>query len=98
MPTEWYHRIVSAEPVTRGTKSFAFEVPEEYIDGPAKDVLISIQAAFIRPKWTLVFVDHNVMIQFHVMQASHTFEPSQLAPGSSVCIYFACSTPLTHCN
>ncbi|KAJ7439756.1 hypothetical protein FB451DRAFT_1377796, partial [Mycena latifolia] len=68
MPMAWYRQIVSQPPVHRGEKSYAFIIPEEYIDGPAGEHVISIQAAFIRPIWTLVFADHNVIIQFHLMQ------------------------------
>ncbi|KAJ6629795.1 hypothetical protein B0H10DRAFT_1985398 [Mycena sp. CBHHK59/15] len=46
------------------------------------DRIISIQAAFIRPEYTLIFVDHNSMIQFHVMHMSNDFGPDQLTPGS----------------
>ncbi|KAJ7754068.1 hypothetical protein B0H16DRAFT_1833192 [Mycena metata] len=87
MPTEWYQNIVSRPPVPRGEKSFAFVVPSEYVDGPARQLLISIQAAFVRPEWTLVFVDHNVMIQFQLMQVSESFLPSDLTPTSKVIFY-----------
>ncbi|KAJ7359970.1 hypothetical protein DFH08DRAFT_801726 [Mycena albidolilacea] len=84
IPTEWYKKIVSNPPVPRGKKSFAYQIPYEFIDGPARDRLISLQAAFVRPEWTLVFVDHNVMIQFHLMQVSASFLPSHLEPGSKI--------------
>ncbi|KAJ7159319.1 hypothetical protein C8R43DRAFT_1234061 [Mycena crocata] len=84
IPTEWYHRITSSTPVSRGEKSFAFPIPDEYIDGPLSDRIISIQAAFIRPKWTLIFVDHNVMIQLHLMQMSSVFTRADIAPKSAV--------------
>ncbi|KAJ7754054.1 hypothetical protein B0H16DRAFT_1833154 [Mycena metata] len=84
MPTEWYQNIVSRPPVPRGEKSFAFVVPSEYVDGPARQLLISIQAAFVRPEWTLVFVNHNVMIQFQLMQVSESFLPSDLTPTSKI--------------
>ncbi|KAJ7697852.1 hypothetical protein B0H17DRAFT_1130132 [Mycena rosella] len=67
-----------------GEKSKAFVVPAEYNDGPAEHLLLSIQAAFIRPKWTLIFVDHNVFITFHLMQASKIFVPQDLEPGSAI--------------
>ncbi|KAJ7432224.1 hypothetical protein B0H11DRAFT_1940841 [Mycena galericulata] len=81
MPSSFYHQIVSQPPIARGEKSYAFLVPDELVDGPpVGGRKISIQAEFIRPEWTLVFVDHNVMIQFHVMQIwpflwSHTRGP-----------------------
>ncbi|KAJ7700953.1 hypothetical protein B0H16DRAFT_1902854 [Mycena metata] len=82
MPTEWYQEIVSKPPVHRGKKSFAYIMPDEYVDGPAHGCLISLQAAFVCPEWTLVFVDHQVFIQFHLMQLSDSFLPSDLQPGS----------------
>ncbi|KAK7001646.1 hypothetical protein R3P38DRAFT_3326957 [Favolaschia claudopus] len=85
MPTKMYLDIVSEPPVPRGEKSFAFRIPAKHIDGPVKTgQLISIQAAFIRPKWTLVFVDHNVMIQFHLMRLSDDFQPADLNPKSTI--------------
>lgn len=67
MPTEDYHTIVAGTPVPRGKKSLAFPIPLDLIDGPAKDAMITIQMAFIRPDWTLVFVDHQCMMAYHVM-------------------------------
>ncbi|KAJ7114397.1 hypothetical protein C8R44DRAFT_881241 [Mycena epipterygia] len=89
MPTAWYHRIVSASRVPRGCKSRAFAIPNEFIDGPVNtkpgsDLKISIQAAFIRPNWTLVFVDHNMMISFHLMQMSDSFSREDLNPASFI--------------
>ncbi|KAJ7490481.1 hypothetical protein FB451DRAFT_1361348 [Mycena latifolia] len=84
MPTAWYRQIVSQPPAHRGEKSYAFIIPGEYIDGPAGEHVISIQAAFIQPIWTLVFADHNVIIQFHLMQFSGNFVPGDIHPGSSI--------------
>ncbi|KAJ6595067.1 hypothetical protein DFH09DRAFT_1136116 [Mycena vulgaris] len=93
LPTRWYTTITSQTPVKRGAKSRAFPIPSEYIldsDAPSKEGhIISIQAAFIRPKWTLVFVDHNVLITFHLMQASPAFLPSHIEPGSTSKIWLA---------
>ncbi|KAJ7181277.1 hypothetical protein C8R46DRAFT_1187422 [Mycena filopes] len=83
IPTSWYHTIVGQPPVERGKKSFAFPVPDEFVDGPLGGRIISIQAAFIRPKYTLIFVDHNVMIQFHVMQI-RTSPEGNMVPGSPI--------------
>ncbi|KAJ6603378.1 hypothetical protein DFH09DRAFT_1124289 [Mycena vulgaris] len=87
LPTRWYTTITSQMPVKCGEKSRAFPIPSEYIldsDALSKEGhIISIQAAFIRPKWTLVFVDHNVLITFHLMQASPAFLPSHIEPGST---------------
>ncbi|KAJ7035751.1 hypothetical protein C8F04DRAFT_1341690 [Mycena alexandri] len=82
IPIEWCRQIVSAPTVPRGSKSQAYAVPDEYIEGPATDRLISIQAAFIRPEYTLLFVDHNVMIQFHLMQTRAAFTSRDLVPTS----------------
>ncbi|KAJ7631609.1 hypothetical protein DFH06DRAFT_1337586 [Mycena polygramma] len=82
MPTEWYRRIVSEPPIHRGEKSYAYPIPPEYIDGPSGARMISIQAAFIKPKYTLVFVDHNVMIRLHLMQMPSAFTFQDLEPGS----------------
>ncbi|KAJ7698850.1 hypothetical protein B0H16DRAFT_1705916 [Mycena metata] len=75
--------IVNTPTVQRGSKSQAYPVPNEYIDGPANGVVISIQAAFIRPEYTLIFCDHNVMIQFHLMQMPPGFSAQDLDPASS---------------
>ncbi|KAF8190357.1 hypothetical protein K438DRAFT_2018693 [Mycena galopus ATCC 62051] len=82
IPTEQYRRIVSEPTVLRGTKSQAYVIPDEYIDGPAKQRLLSLQAAFIRPEYTLLFVDHNVLITFHLMQMAPSFTSRDLRPGS----------------
>ncbi|KAJ7136324.1 hypothetical protein C8R43DRAFT_1132482 [Mycena crocata] len=85
IPTEWYKAITSASVVRRGVKSWAYSVPDSFVDGPPRsDRVISIQAAFIRPKWTLIFCDHNSLIQFHLMRAGSTFIPSHMEPGSSI--------------
>ncbi|KAJ7800060.1 hypothetical protein B0H14DRAFT_2901324, partial [Mycena olivaceomarginata] len=75
MPTKMYHDIISQTPVLRGKKSFSYPIPAKYIDGPKleTDRVILIQAAFIRPNYTLVFTDHNVMIQFHLMHVADNF-------------------------
>ncbi|KAJ7106431.1 hypothetical protein C8R43DRAFT_1140555 [Mycena crocata] len=82
IPTPMYRHIVSQEPVRRGEKSYAYPIPDEYVDGPATGCKITIQAAFIRPNYTLLFVDHNSMIQLHVMQMPERFTPDALQPGS----------------
>ncbi|KAJ7467278.1 hypothetical protein B0H11DRAFT_2197385 [Mycena galericulata] len=62
----------------------AYLIPDEFIDGPGTGRKISIQAAFIRPEYTFIFSDHNVMITFHLMQLAPSFFPVHLAPGSAV--------------
>lgn len=86
MPTKVYQDIISQTPVLRGEKSFSYPIPAKYIDGPKleTDRVISIQAAFIRPDYTLVFADHNVMIQFHLMRVTDSFVPADLNPHSNV--------------
>ncbi|KAJ7115349.1 hypothetical protein C8R44DRAFT_794511 [Mycena epipterygia] len=85
IPTTWYKEIISAPTVPRGVKNQAFSIPNKYIDGPPKnrpgsDLRISIQAAFIRPNWTLIFVDPIATITFHLMQVSESFHPAHLEP------------------
>jgi hypothetical protein len=59
----------------------AFPVSEVFCVGPPGcSTMVSIQAAFRRPDWTLIFVDHNVMITFHIMHFRqyppiHYFQP-----------------------
>ncbi|KAJ7234501.1 hypothetical protein B0H12DRAFT_1142729 [Mycena haematopus] len=85
MPTTMYRAIVSQPDVQRGEKSRAYQIPPEFCKGPpGAPSLISIQAAFIRPNWTLVFCDHNVMITFHVMRLRPNFRPEFLQPGSQL--------------
>ncbi|KAJ7703483.1 hypothetical protein B0H14DRAFT_3029517, partial [Mycena olivaceomarginata] len=86
MPTKMYQDIISQTPVLRGEKSFSYPIPAEYIDGPEleTDRVISIQAAFIRPDYTVVFADHNGMIQFHLMRVADSLVPADLNPHSNV--------------
>ncbi|KAJ7877069.1 hypothetical protein B0H14DRAFT_3130263 [Mycena olivaceomarginata] len=82
IPTQMYRWIVSQEPVPRGETSYAYPIKDEDVDGPATGCKVSIQAAFIRPEYTLIFVDHNSLIQFHVMQMPERFTADDLRPGS----------------
>ncbi|KAJ7277035.1 hypothetical protein C8J57DRAFT_1466352 [Mycena rebaudengoi] len=83
--TDWYRKIVSLDPVQRGEKSNAYRIPADYLVGtPTESSLVSIQAAFICPEWTLIFVDHNVMITFHLMQASPLLTIKDLIPSSPI--------------
>lgn len=80
-----YDRIVQSPPVNRGKKSKTFNIPPELWDGlPNVQGQVSIQAAFRCPDWTLVFVDHNVMLTFHVMALRRPCTPEDLIPGSIV--------------
>ncbi|KAJ7845732.1 hypothetical protein B0H14DRAFT_2584555 [Mycena olivaceomarginata] len=76
MPTKVYQDIISQTPVLRGEKSFSYPIPAKYIDGPKleTDRVISI----------LVFADHNVMIQFHLMRVTDSFVPADLNPHSNI--------------
>lgn len=56
-----------------GVKSCGYLVPSKYHCGVAgAKVLVTIQAAFIRPEWVLIFLDHNSMITFHVTRIKAT--------------------------
>ncbi|KAK7015890.1 fatty acid synthase alpha subunit Lsd1 [Paramarasmius palmivorus] len=68
--TAHYNSIVGGQLSNRGEKGKAFQVPPNLIFGPPRNtpLQITIQAAFIRPDWTLIFVDHQVFITFHVMR------------------------------
>ena len=69
IPTKIYSDIVSAPLQKRGQKSHAYGIPSHLFDGPPNvKGQISIQMAFIRPDWTLIFADHNVMISFQGMR------------------------------
>ena len=60
-------------------------MPQQYWDGlESVQGLVSIQAAFRCTDWTLLFVDHNVMITFHVMALKKPCMPEDLTPGSTV--------------
>ncbi|THV04077.1 hypothetical protein K435DRAFT_791264 [Dendrothele bispora CBS 962.96] len=70
IPTPQYRTIVSQKTVKRGEKGKAYEVPHEFVHGPRRSspLLVSIQAAFVRPDWTLLFVDHQCFITFHIFR------------------------------
>lgn len=85
IPTEVYLKITTSPPVQRGKKSKTFLIPEDLYDGPPNSLgQVSIQAAFISPEWTLIFVDHNVMITFHVMALHYAVTKDDLLPTSKV--------------
>lgn len=91
MPTNMYKTIVESKPVPRGDKSKAFRVPQDLHDGPNDSVTITIQMAFVRPDWTLIFADHNSMITFHLMRLRRPFTASEFRPGSKVCVSTYCA-------
>ncbi|KAL0567247.1 fatty acid synthase alpha subunit Lsd1 [Marasmius crinis-equi] len=84
LPTKKYQQIIALPTVKRGEKGTAFQVPSDYIIGPERTepLKISIQAAFVRPQWTLLFVDHQVFITFHVMRLWRCGTAKDLKPGS----------------
>jgi hypothetical protein len=51
--------------------------------------MVSIQMAIVRPDWTSIFCDHNVMIFFHVMRLKRSCVPSDFWPGSMVSHIFS---------
>jgi hypothetical protein len=72
-------------PVLQGKKIKTFIIPLEIFDGPSGMVgQISIQVAFICPDWTLIFIDHNVMITFYIMALHHPISKADLEPSSRV--------------
>ncbi|KAF5348274.1 hypothetical protein D9756_010448 [Leucocoprinus leucothites] len=88
IPTSVYKEITSASPVKRGTKSWVFKIPPSHWSGPPDlSSLVSIQAAFVRPDWTLIFCDHNVMITFHVMAIRRSIDSSDFEPDSPLWPY-----------
>ena len=63
-----YKVITSKDPVKHGKKSFAFVVLLKYCDSSKGiPVKASIQATFMHLEWTLLFLDQNVMIPFHIV-------------------------------
>jgi hypothetical protein len=84
-----YDDIVSHTPVNKGKTSKAFAIPSKYWDGlPGTSGYMSIQAAFRCQDWTLLFIDHNVMITFHVMGLRQPCKREDLEPGSLVSFIF----------
>ncbi|KAJ7607309.1 hypothetical protein FB45DRAFT_877753 [Roridomyces roridus] len=82
MPTEMYRRIVS-QPTRQRRSGLAFPVSPDCISGPKReDILLTIQAAFVRPKYTLVFVDHQSFIGFTLIRMASHFTLDDLEPTS----------------
>ena len=85
VPMQVYKDIIAGGVTWRRVKSSSFVIPAQYWDGcPSIIGQISIQAAFVCLEWTWVFVDHNVMITFHVMALRATCSSEDLRPGSKV--------------
>lgn len=89
--TVQYERIVSGPTANRGAKGTAFQVPADLIQGGVKrsiPLLITIAAAFVRPQWTLVFVDHQCFMTFHVMRLRRPCTLADFIPKSAVSPYY----------
>ena len=85
VPTSLYEDIVTRGVVPRGAKSSAFTVPSDHWDGcHSIPGLISIQAAYVCPEWTWIFVDHNVLLTFHIMALRQVCTKEDLKPESDV--------------
>ncbi|KAK1225463.1 fatty acid synthase alpha subunit Lsd1, partial [Marasmius sp. AFHP31] len=79
-----YEDIVGQPLERRGKTSWGFPVTSDSAHGPPTRKLITIQAAFIRPDWTLIFCDHNVMSTFHIMKLGHPCNQSDVSPGGTI--------------
>jgi hypothetical protein len=80
-----YNKITTGKMSKRRKKSRSFKIPRKYCDGPrSARRKISIQAAFVSKNATLIFVDHNVMLTFHVMRFFRAIKPEDLVPTSRV--------------
>ncbi|KAK1219815.1 fatty acid synthase alpha subunit Lsd1 [Marasmius sp. AFHP31] len=85
--TAQYEKIVEQPLQIHGTTSHAYPVPTEFLQGPSSKCLLSIQAAFRRPDWTLIFCDYNIQITFHVMKMARVCTEADLCPNSEVWPY-----------
>lgn len=86
VPTKQYNAIISEPMASRGKLSKAFVASSEVIVAPPEvsSISVSIQAAFIQPDWTLLFVDHQVFITFHISKFRHVITEEDLRPSSAV--------------
>lgn len=90
MLTTQYKQIVGGETTQRGSKGTAFQVPPELVIGPERNdgkiLKITIAAAFIRPQWTLVFIDHQCFMTFHILRLCRACTPHDFdVKKSTVC-------------
>ncbi len=77
--------MTSIPAVSRGAKSKTFMIPNHLFHGlPGSSRQASIQLFFHCPNWTLIVLDHIVMISFHVMRLHHVCTQDDLQPGSAV--------------
>ncbi|KAF8992974.1 hypothetical protein BDZ89DRAFT_1150802 [Hymenopellis radicata] len=88
IPTKEFDEMTSVPAVSRGAKSKTFTIPDHLFHGPpGSSGQASIQLFFRRPDWTLIVLDHNVMISFHVMRLHHVCTQDDLQPGSAIWNY-----------
>lgn len=45
----------------------AWQIPKCLTTGPQPFILITIPLAFLRPDYTLVFINHNTLLLFHII-------------------------------
>lgn len=92
-----YDEIVASKMHQRGKKTVCWHIPAALFKGPPDATgCITIQMAFRRPDWTLIFADHNSMITFHIMHVKRHCAAVDFQPGSQVSVYlFALKFPLT---
>ncbi|KAF7965872.1 hypothetical protein HWV62_41174 [Athelia sp. TMB] len=80
-----YDEIVSSPMQKRGKKTLCWPIPSRLFKGPPGATgCITIQMAFRRPDWTLVFADHNSMITFHIMHVKRCCVESDFKPCSQM--------------
>lgn len=93
LPRSVYDHIVSTGPVRRG-KNYAFAVPREYLDFVLreKELNITIQMAFVGTDLVLAVVDHNILLNIHVIQLKKDCCASDFQPSSTVSD--SCTYPL----
>lgn len=94
MLTKHYESTISGDTVKRGVKGTAFQVPPALLKAGLKrstPLLITIAAAFVRPLWTLVFVDHQCFMTFHIMRLRRPCSPADFVPNSLVILESFCA-------
>ncbi|TRM55833.1 hypothetical protein BD626DRAFT_541773 [Schizophyllum amplum] len=85
-PTSMYETITAQPPVSRGEKGKAFIVPAQYHPEGLEDreMLVSIIAAIVCSRRTMLFVDHNCLIAFHMSRLRRPLTADDFRPGSPV--------------
>lgn len=84
-----YQEIV-ASPTYHRNKSgvLAWRIPQHLTTGPQPFILITIQLAFIRPDHTLIFVDHNALLSFHIIRRRQSCLSTDFSSNSQVSISY----------